>query len=148
MDEFFYYISKAIIVIPAIIVIYALILKFNQKPTDNYSQNYSVKNKISITLSPTLPITKKIEKLGINLDDHWFCQFKLDNQSYKLEINKRKINLEENIAGNIKKYDLSLYASFIENYLNMDVNDLENQAKSYLPFGLSIKELIKNCKKI
>ncbi|GIW64280.1 MAG: hypothetical protein KatS3mg092_0213 [Patescibacteria group bacterium] len=148
MDDFFHYVSKAVIITPIIIVILALIIKFNQKKEISFKTNYPLKKEIKISITPTSIITQKIEKISISLDDHWLCQYQFNNEKYKLEINKRKINLEINSLGQIKKYDLSPYASFIESYLNMDINQLENISKIYLPKNMSLKDLVNGCKKI
>ncbi len=148
MDDFFHYVSKAVIITPIIIVILALIIKFNQKPEVDFKNNYSLKKEIKISTTPITVLTQKLEKIGISLDDHWLCQYEFNNEKYKLEINKKKIDLEINSLGQIKKYDLSPYASFIESYLNMDINQLENIGKLYLPKNTSLKELINGCKKI
>lgn len=150
MDEVFYKISKIIIFLPIVVVIIALIIKFNEKQSFSFQQqqknNYQTKISPSLFLSKTP--SKKPEKIGINLNDHWVCQYDFNNQKYKLEINKRKINLEILENGNVKNYDLSFYGGIIENYLNMDINQLEEISKFYLPKGISLKSLIEGCKRL
>lgn len=150
MDDFFKFVSKAVIIIPIATVILALILKFNQNQKNNFSsyQLPILTPTINISMPPTKKLDKKIEKIGINLNDHWLCQYKLNNDFYRLEINKRKIILEANVSGKYEKYDLSPYGFMIESFLNMDINKLESMASSYLPKGASFKELVQSCKKL
>ncbi|MGB9883005.1 MAG: hypothetical protein ACPLRN_00605 [Microgenomates group bacterium] len=150
MDDFFRFISKVVIITPIVIVILALILKFNQ----NQKNNYQVTPTIFITpipkniLLPTPIIDKKENKIGINLKDHWLCQYQLAKNFYKLEINKGKIILEATENGQYQKYDLTPYSFMIESMLNMDINELEKMASSYLPKGVSLRSILDSCKKL
>lgn len=141
LDDFFYYFSKGVIIIPLIVIILSLIIRFNQ----NQNSNYLIKNNNSFIEKPSP--TKNLNKLNINLNDRWLCHYKIDDQEYQLAIDKRKITLEATISGQFKKYDLSSYAFFVENMLNMDIGKLEFLAKPYLPKGVDLKTLIDSCKK-
>ncbi len=150
MDDFFKFASRAVIIVPIVIVILALILKFNQ----NQNKNSQVLPTIYLSqtpknhLSPTKTIDKKENKIGINLKDHWLCQYQLAKNFYKLEINKGKIILEAIENGQFQKYDLTPYSFMIESLLNMDINELEKMASSYLPKGVSLKSILDSCKKL
>lgn len=141
MDDFFHYVSKGVIIVPIIIIILSLIFKFNQSTKIN-SSSY-----ILPVQSPT-PTPVNVKKLKINLNEKWLCHYKVENQEYKLLIDNGKINLEATVSGQSKKYDLTPYSSIIESMLNMDVNQLENMAKSYLPQGVDFGSLIESCKKL
>lgn len=139
MDDFFYYVSKGVIIISIVIIILSLIFKFNQNQ-EFVSNNSTLP---TITIFPTIKNT-----LGINLDDSWTCYYKIDNKEYQLFINKGRISLEATVSGQIKKYDLTPYSSIINNFLKMDVNQLKSISKSYLPQGVDFNDLIKSCRKL
>ncbi|MCS6956459.1 MAG: hypothetical protein NZM02_01255 [Patescibacteria group bacterium] len=150
MDDFFYYFSKAAIIFSIIVIIFALIVKFSQSNNNNnFNKKTQVQVLISITPSKSLFLSKKIEKIGIDLNNHWICQYDFNNNRYKLEINKKKINLEiKNLKTNkTEKQDLSFYVPFIENYLNMYINELERISKLYFFQEINLKDLVKSCKK-
>lgn len=139
MDDFFHYVSKGVIIIPIVIIILSLIFKFNQNQRTVFP-NFP---------SPTLTISPAIKKtLGIDLDNSWICDYKIDDKEYQLLINKGKISLEATVSGQIKKYDLTPYSSIINNLLKMDVDQLKSISKSYLPQGVDFNDLIKSCKKL
>lgn len=139
MDDFFSIVSKAVIIIPVVIVIAALILKFNQP-----IRQTNIRNQVNQPTKNPSPV-KKIE---LDLKGPWICRFKQNQKEYLLSIKKRKIVLEINEAGAIKKIDLSSFSSILENLFNLEYSQFENMIKPYLPEGTSLKKLIDNCKKI
>ncbi|MCX7955991.1 MAG: hypothetical protein N2593_02730 [Patescibacteria group bacterium] len=148
MSNFFYYFSKITIIFSILIIIFVLIIKFNQPKKNN---NFDKKNFSLISIKPSrilLP-SKKLNNIGIDLNDHWICYYEFDFNKYKIEINKKKIFLEiKNLKTNkTQKQDISFYIPFIENYLDMDINELEKISKFYFSQEINLKDLIKNCKK-
>jgi len=141
MDEFFGYVSKGVIIIPIIITILALILRFNQ--TSKPATNSFLSPTPTTIINPTA-----VNKIPLDLDGPWVCHYENNQQEYSLFIKDKKISLEIKAGGQTKKYDLSSYAPIIENMLVMDINQLENLSKQYLPKGVDLKTLIKSCKKI
>ncbi|MFH0979380.1 MAG: hypothetical protein V1803_00300 [Candidatus Roizmanbacteria bacterium] len=140
MDEFFKIISKGVIIVPIIIIVLSLLMKFNQNQP-RYSTNI-ISPTIIITPSPT--VTKKI---NIDLNGPLVCRYKNNNQEYYLFIKNKKISLEIKTDGQTKKYDLSQYSGLFGNLINLDINQLESLSKSYLPKGVDLKSLLNSCKK-
>lgn len=141
MDDFFKIISKAVMVFPVIVVILALIIKFNQPRQQLPSQNIS-------KITPTVIVSPSPSaKPAIDLIGPWICQYKNQGQEYELIINNKKITLNTVSKGIKKSQDLSSYSGIFENLLKLDLGQLETMSKSYLPKGVDLKTLINSCKK-
>jgi hypothetical protein len=140
MDDFFSYVSKGVIIVPIVIFITALIFKFNQVP----KQTALSESVVILTATPTIPVKNNIK---FDLVGPWICQYKHENQEYKLIVKDKKIDLEIKNSGELKKYDLSSYSPIFSSLLNIDVDQLESTAKPYLPKGVEFGTLLKSCRK-
>ncbi len=138
MDDFFSFISKAVIIIPIIILILSLLFKFNR--TNKQASSYYQLINPTVTLMPT-------DKININFDSPLICRYKDDNQEYNLFVKNRKIILEIKTGGQTKKYDLSSYLPFVEGMLNNGSANLGSLASQYLGKKVDIETLYKSCKK-
>jgi len=140
MDDFFSYVSKGVIIVPIVIIVLSLLIKFNQKnqppPT--------AMTMLSPTITPTPIVTNKI---NLDLNGPLVCRYKNNNQEYYLFIKNKKISLEIKTGGQTKKYDLSQYSGLLGNLINLDINQLESLSKPYLPKGVDLQTLLKSCKK-
>ena len=139
MDNFFSFVSKAVIVIPIIIIVLSLLMKLNQNP-QKYSNNII---RPSTILSPSQSVTKKI---NLDLNGSFICNYENEKQKYHLSVKNKKINLKITAGSQIKEYDLSSYASMIQTMFNLDIDRLESMAKPYLPKGADLETLLKSCK--
>ncbi len=139
MDDFFSTVSKGIIILPIIIIVSSLIIKFNQ------NQPLPVKNSI---LTPTLkpsPLVSK--KLNIDLNGPLVCHYKNNNQEYDLFVKNKKVSLEVKAGGQIVKYDLSSYVPLVGGMLNNNISTLESMASQYLGKKVDLEAIYKTCKK-
>jgi len=76
--------SKIVIILPIIVVVTTLILKFNQKPT----------KVAQVTPSPTMsPSAKPSSKINIDLQGPLICQSKLEEASISAYIKDKKIKV-------------------------------------------------------
>jgi len=140
MDEFFSYVSKGVIIIPIVIIVLSLLIKFNQ--------NNQPSSKTMTVISPTITATPTIiNKINIDLNGPWVCHYKNNQQEYSLFIKNKKISLEIKADDQTKKYDLSQYSGLLGNLINLDMDRLESMAKPYLPKGVDIQSVLSSCKK-
>ncbi|GEM_PF-3537055 len=142
MDDFFRIVSKAVIIFPIVVIIIALILKYNQQPQQIKKQDNFLK--------PTIIITPTLAKKKINIDFQGplICQYQEDNLKATIYIKNRNINLELNSKGLIKKYNLTSYLPFIEMILvNNNQDNINNILKTYTSKDLDIEKLLENCQK-
>jgi len=140
MDEFFSYVSKGVIIIPIVIIVLSLLIKFNQ--------NNQPSSKTMTVISPTITATPTIiNKINIDLNGPWVCRYKNNQQEYSLFIKNKKISLEIKADDQTKKYDLSQYSGLLGNLINLDMDRLESMAKPYLPKGVDIQSVLSSCKK-
>lgn len=132
MDDFFYYASKVILFFPVVLVILALIFKFNQS-------DKKVKKVIIPTqrLTPTANPVKKNNPLNFNLDGPFVCNFSDKKASISAFIKDKKIFIKKQEKESVinflvnndclylwedKKYNgdkvcgISSYLSFFENF--------------------------------
>jgi hypothetical protein len=139
-DSFFSIVSKAVIIIPIVIIILSLIFRFNQntKTTPSFIPSPTPTN----IITPTV-----INKIPLDLNGPWVCHYKNNNQEYSLFIKNKKVLLEVKENNQSKKYDLSSYVPLAENLLKMDLQSLGNFAKPYLPKGVDLKSILSSCKK-
>jgi len=140
MDEFFSYVSKGVIIIPIVIIVLSLLIKFNQNNQPSF--------KTMTVISPTITATPTIiNKINIDLNGPWVCHYKNNQQEYSLFIKNKKISLEIKADDQTKKYDLSQYSGLLGNLINLDMDRLESMAKPYLPKGVDIQSVLSSCKK-
>ncbi len=152
LDNFFSYVSKAVIIIPIIVVIVSLFLKFNQP-----------KNNRSINNFPTpSPTTQSIQNNSFKFDlkgplvcDNLFIQdkkvlFKNKLINYLLNGDCLYIWGEGKIDGE-KKCGLTNYVNMAENYLgSLNINDLVNNnlVKDFIKDkNINVNDLVNTCKK-
>ena len=133
MDDFFSVVSKGVIIIPIVILVLSLLMKFNQKTDRAY---------LIPTIAPTVA-----KKINLDLNGSFVCQYENNGQKYYLSVKNKKIDLKITTAGQTKKYDLSQYSGLLENLINYDVSQLESMAKPYLPEGVDLKTLVDSCKR-
>lgn len=95
MDDFFHFISRLVIVIPIVIIIGALILKFNQK-----KENYSQKIIFTPTVAPTkTPIISSTPAIKFDLIGPLVCQINEKETSISAYVKDKKILLTKNEKG-------------------------------------------------
>jgi hypothetical protein len=140
LDNFFILVSRAVIIIPIFIFIFALIFKFNQSKPSNI---YSIISP-TVFISPTLSI---INKIPIDLIGPWVCQYQEGQKQYNLSIKNKNIILQVKENNQTKKYDLSSYVPYAESFLNADISVLENLINQYSGKKINLKEVLKSCKK-
>src|SRR3989344_1764377 len=139
LDNFFSFVSKAVIIIPIIIVIISLFLKFN-----------TVKTPLNINYSPTpSPIAQLTQNNSFNFDfkGPYKCSYKDDKIEAKIYIKNKNVLAEVNKDGEIKKYLLSPYVSIVESMLSSNFSGIENMASQYMKRKIDIKEILNSCKK-
>src|SRR3989339_1145389 len=107
MDDFFSVVSKGVIIIPIVILVLSLLMKFNQKTDRAY---------LIPTIAPTVA-----KKINLDLNGSFDCQYENNGQKYYLSVKNKKIDLKITTAGQTKKYDLSQYSGLLENLINYDV---------------------------
>lgn len=152
LDNFFSFVSKAIIIIPIIIVIISLFLKFNTVKIP-LNINYS------ITPSPIAQLTQnnsfKFDFKGPIVCDNLFIKDK--KVLYKDKTTNYLLNgdclyiWEEGKNNGEKKCGLSNYISMAENYLGfLDVKDLTNNnlIKNIIKDkNIDLMSVVKSCKR-
>lgn len=124
MDDFFSFISKAVI-----IVIFSLILKFNSPK--NSSTSLTIQN----------------NSFKFDFKGPYKCFYKDDKIEAKIYIKNKNILAEINKEGEIKKYLLTPYVSIVENMLKSNISGIENMASQYMKRKIDIKEILDSCKK-
>ena len=129
LDNFFSFVSKAVIIIPIIIVIISLIFKFG-------SQKKSF---------PSLTIQNN--SFNFDFKGPYKCYFKDDKIEAKIYIKNKNVLAEVNKEGKIKKYLLTPYVSTVENMLKSNIIGIENMASQYMKRKIDIKEILDSCKK-
>src|SRR3989344_3585123 len=138
MDDFFSFISKAVIIIPIIILILSLLFKFNRTNKPD-SFNYQLVNPTATSIPAA--------KIKIDFNGPLVCRYKNDDQKYNLFVKNRKIILEVKTGSQTKKYDLSSYLSFFEGMLNNGSANLDSLVSQYLGKKVNFETLLKTCKK-
>lgn len=140
LDNFFSYVSKAVILIPIFIFIFALIFKFNQsKPNDIYPKT-----------SPTVfvsPIPSSASKIPIDLIGPWICHYRQGQKQYDLSISNKKVVLQVKENNQSKKYDLSSYVPYAEGLLKTDIANIQNLVNQYFGQKIDVKKILDSCKK-
>ncbi len=135
MDDFFSFISKAVIIIPIVVVILSLMFKFGQLKTGR------------INPTPTEISISKNYAFKFDFKGPYKCSYKDDKIEAKIYIKNKNVLAEVNKDGEIKKYLLSPYVSIVENMLNSNFSGIENIANQYMKRKINIKEILNSCKK-
>ncbi len=135
MDDFFSFVSKAVIIIPIIIVILSLMFKFGQSKTGR------------INPTPTTIQIAQNNSFKFNFKGPYKCFYKDDKIEAKIYIKNKNVLAEVNKDGEIKKYLLSPYLSIVENMLKSNISGIENMASQYMKRKIDIKEILDSCKK-
>jgi len=140
LDNFFSYVSKAVIIIPIFIFIFSLIFKFGQsKPKNIYSEISP-----TIFVSPTLSV---VNKISIDLIGPWICHYQEGQKQYDLSINNKKVVLQVKENNQSKRYDLSPYVPYAEGLLKTDITNIQNMINQYFGQKIDVKKVLDSCKK-
>ena len=139
LDSFFSFVSKAVIIIPIVVVIISLFIKFNTIRTPR-NINYS------ITPSPIAQLTQN-NSFKFDFKGPYKCSYKDNKIKAKIYIKNKNVLAEVNKDGEIKKYLLSPYVSIVKNMLNSNFSGIENMASQYMKRKIDIKEILNSCKK-
>lgn len=141
MDDFFSYISKTVIVIPIIILLLALIFKFNQ-PKETI---FPIKQPIT-KINTNKP---KIDSQKINLDfvGPYKCFYKDSDIEARIYIKNKNVLAEVDREGVTKKYLLSPYVSIAESLIKSNFSGIESMANQYMKRKIDIIKIIDSCKK-
>ena len=135
LDSFFSYDSKAVIIIPIIIVVLSLMFKFGQSKTGLINQ------------TPTITPIAQNNSFNFDFKGPYKCSYKDDKIEAKIYIKNKNVLAEVNKDGEIKKYLLTPYVSIVENMLKSNISSIENMASQYMKRKIDIKEMIDSCKK-
>lgn len=137
LDNFFSYVSKAVIIIPIFIFVISLFLKYGQTKTGLINQ------------APTTTIItpSTIDKIPIDLIGPWVCRYQKGQRQYDLSINNKKVILQVKENNQTKKYDLSSYVPFAEGLLNTDMTNIQNMVNQYSGQKIDVKKALSSCKK-
>lgn len=141
LDNFFSYVSKAVIIIPIFIFVFALIFKFGQ------TKNVSLLSNSICTGQACLTPTATVNKIPIDLIGPWTCQYQEGQKRYNLFIKNKKVTVQIKENNQTKKYDLSSYVPYAESFLNADISVLEKMINQYSGKKINLKEVLKSCKK-
>jgi hypothetical protein len=148
LDNFFSYVSKAVIIIPIIIVILSLIFKFNAPKNSS--------NQVLVRPAPTTTQTNsfKFDLKGPIVCDDLFIKdkkvfFKNKQTNYLLN-GDCLYNWEEGRTSGEKKCGLSNYINMAESYLSLsNINDIanNNMVKDFIKEkNIDLAAVIKSCK--
>ncbi|MFA6017182.1 MAG: hypothetical protein WC744_03790 [Patescibacteria group bacterium] len=155
LHGFFFFVSKAVIIIPIFIFIFSLFLKLNVPKTDSENKKLGLINK-----APTaIPIVQKNEfkfdlKGPIVCDDLFIHDKKVlfKNKSSNYLLNGDCVYIWE--VGKLngeKKCGLSNYVSMAENYMGLlNINDLvdNNLVKDFIKDkNIDLTNVAKSCKR-
>ena len=143
LDNFFSYVSKAVIIIPIFIFVLSLMIKFGQSNTKNTISEVTP----PVSVSPTSPTVNKINKIPIDLIGPWTCQYQDGQKQYVLTIKNKNVNLQVKENNQLKKYDLTSYVPLVEGFLNNDISSLENMINQYSGKKVDLQSILKSCKK-
>ncbi|MDO9027561.1 MAG: hypothetical protein Q7U68_01695 [Candidatus Roizmanbacteria bacterium] len=135
MDDFFSFVSKAVIIIPIIVIILSLMFKFGQSKTGR------------INPTPTTIQITQNNSFKFDFKGPYKCSFKDDKIEAKIYIKNKNVLAEVNKEGEIKKYLLTPYVSIAENMLKSNISGIENMASQYMKRKIDIKEILDSCKK-
>jgi len=133
MDDFFSFVSKAVIIIPIFVLIILLFLKFN-----------SPKKSTSLTPTPTKIPTAQNNFINFDLNGPYHCLYKNNTQNFEAFIKNKNILLKVTQNNSEKKYLLTSYTPMIENFLKQDLSSFQSMANQY---NINLKEALDSCRK-
>lgn len=148
MDDFFSFVSKAVIIIPIVVVILSLMIKFNQSKT-------GLINPTPTTIQIAQNNSFKLDLKGPIVCGNLFIKdkkvlYKNKMTNYLLTGDCLYIWQEGKINGE-KKCGLTNYLNIAENYLGpLNINDLinNNLVKDFIKDkSININDVISSCKK-
>lgn len=152
LDDFFSFVSKAVIIIPIIVVIISLFLKFSSTKTPSNINNYS---------TPT-PITQLSQNNSFKFDlkgpivcDNLFIKdkkFLYKNKTTNYLLNSDCVYIwEEGKLNGEKKCGLTNYVNMAENYSGFfNINDLinNNLVKEFIKDkNINVTNILNSCKR-
>lgn len=143
MDDFFSYVSKAVIVIPIVVVVISLFLKFSQ-PRMGLTLPAGRQVNQTPTITPTVTQTKQNNDIKFDLNGPYHCIYKNNNQNFEAFIKNKNILLKVAQNNLEKKYLLTSYVPMIENFLKQDLSGLQSMANQY---NINLKEALDSCRK-
>jgi len=135
LNSFFSFISKAVIVIPIVVVILSLMFKFGQSKTGR------------INPTPTTIQIAQNNSFKFDFKGPYKCFYKDDKIEAKIYIKNKNVLAEVNKERKIKKYLLTPYVSIVENMFKSNIIGIENIASQYMKRKIDIKEILDSCKK-
>jgi hypothetical protein len=149
LDSFFSFVSKAVIIVPIVVVVLSLMFKFNQIKTGR--------------INPTPTTTQIAQKNSFKFDlkGPIVCGSLLFVKDKKVFFKNKQVDYllngdclyswEEGKNSGEKKCGLTNYLNLAENYLgSMDINDLANNTlvKGFInEKNIDISTVLKNCKR-
>lgn len=153
LDNFFSFISKAVIIIPIFVLIISLFFRFNQPKTNLINQN------LTEVQAPKLGVSTKNDTFKINLQGPIVCN-NLFIKNKKVLLKNKTINYllngdclyiwETGKINGEKKCQLTNYVNMAENYLGLlSVDDLinNNMIKDKIKDkNINLTDIIKNCR--
>lgn len=161
LDQFFHYASRAIIIIPIITVVIALIIKFNNQDI----KKQTISEKILPSVKPTIQMKPSIK---VDLEGPFFCLFTTEEATISAYIKDKKIfaqNMDKNgtkiflLNGDClytwnlngfsgeKKCGLSQYINTFEVLSSIGISNLDSILSIPTTQEAAIKNLISSCKK-
>ena len=155
MDDFFSFVSKAVIVIPIFILIITLFLKFNQPKMGLTNQKTGLVNQTATTIPILKNNSFKFNLQGPIVCDNLFIKnkkilFKNETTNYLLNGDCLYIWETGKITGE-KKCNLSNYVNMAENYLGfLSIDDLINNdliKDKIKNKDIDLAKVVKSCKK-
>ena len=155
LDNFFSYVSKAVIIIPIVVVIISLFLKFNQSKTGLINSKMGLINQAPTAIPAIQNNSFKFDLKGPIVCDNLFIKDKkvlLKNKLINYLLNGDCLYTWETGKSNgEKKCSLSNYVNLAENYLgSLNVKDLVNNnlVKEFIKDkNINIADITKSCKR-
>ncbi len=152
MDDFFSFVSKAVIVIPIVVVILSLVFRFNQSLP---KKNSLINNFSTPSILPTPKSEFKFDLKGPIVCDSLFIKDK--KILFRNKVTNYLLNgdclysWDEGVLNGDKQCGLSNYVSMAENYLgSLNINDLVNNnlVKNFIADkDIDLTGIVKNCKR-
>jgi len=139
LDDFFSFVSKAVIIIPISIFVFSLMFKFGQSKTGLINQKTGLINQ-----APTeIPIAQN-NSIKFDLNGPYHCIYKNNTQNFEAFIKNKNILLKITQNNSEKKYLLTSYVPMIENLFKQDISRLQSMANQY---NIDLKKALDSCQK-
>ena len=155
MDDFFSFVSKAVIIIPIIIVILSLMFKFGQSKTDRTLPAGRQVNPTPTTIQIAQNNSFKFDFKGPIVCDNLFIKdkkvfYKNKTSNYLLNGDCLYIWIDEKINGE-KKCGLTNYVNMAENYFGpFNINDFVNNnlVKEFIKDkNIDVQKILSSCRR-